>query len=126
MTVANTVALPAVQETTSPTRSRRSGGCHDTSGPCKPLRTGPDGFPASLPPPYYPVGVIAGTRDNPMSNKWLPIPNDGMVSVESVRLEGMTDFTTLDVNHWELRNEPDVAAQVIEFLLHGRFDSAPR
>ena len=94
----------------------------ERAGPtAKSLSTGPEGFPASLPPPYYPVGVIAGTRDNPMSNNWLPVPNDGMVSVESARLEGMTDFRTFPVSHWELRNDAGVAEQVIEFLLNGRF-----
>ena len=93
------------------------------AGPtAKALRTGPDGFPASLPAPDYPVGVIAGTRDNAVSNQWLPVPNDGMVSVDSARLEGMTDFIAFDVSHWELRSEPDVTVQVAAFLLHGRFE----
>ncbi|MDJ0927753.1 MAG: alpha/beta fold hydrolase [Gammaproteobacteria bacterium] len=86
------------------------------------LRTGPDGFAASLPPPNYPVGVIAGTRDNPVSNEWLPVPNDGMVSVDSARLDGMTDFIAVNVSHYELRSNLDVAAQVIEFLLRGKFE----
>lgn len=95
----------------------------ELAGPtAKALHTGPNSFPASLPAPYYPVGVVAGQRDNPVSNTWLPIPNDGMVSVESTRLDAMTDFIVFDVNHWELRNEPAVAIQVIEFLSHGRFD----
>lgn len=97
----------------------------DLAGPtAKALRTGPKGFASSLPAPNYPVGVIAGTQDNPVSNGWLPIPNDGMVSVESARLGGMTDFITFDVTHWGLRNKPAVAAQVVEFLLHGKFAPA--
>ena len=99
----------------------------ELAGPtAKALRPGPNGFPATLSPPYYPVGVIAGTRDNPVSNQWLPVPNDGMVSVESARLEGMTDFITFEVSHWELRNSPDVAGQVAAFLLNGEFDHAAR
>ncbi len=95
----------------------------DLAGPtAKALHTGPNSFPASLPAPHYPVGVIAGTKDNPVSNRWLPLPNDGMVSVESTKLEGMIDFIAFDVSHWELRNKPAVAPQVIEFLTHGRFD----
>jgi pimeloyl-ACP methyl ester carboxylesterase len=92
------------------------------AGPAaKALRTGPEGFAASLPAPDYPVGVIAGTRDNPVSNEWLPVPNDGMVSVASARLEVMTDFMTFGVTHWGLRTEPAVAAQVVEFLRRGEF-----
>ncbi len=95
------------------------------AGPAgKMLHTGPDGYPASLPPPDYPVGVIAGTRGTPMSDQWLPVPNDSMVSVESARLDGMTDFIQLDVNHWGLRNDRDVAAQVVFFLSHGQFEHA--
>lgn len=90
------------------------------------LRTGPTGFPASLPAPYYPVGVIAGTRDTAMANKWLPLPNDGMVSVESARLDGMTDFITFDVSHWELRSEPIVVKQVVAFLSNERFEDTAR
>lgn len=99
----------------------------ELAGPtAKALRTGPNGFPASLPAPDYPVGVIAGTRDNPLANKWLPLPNDGMVSVDSARLDGMTDFITFDVSHWQLRNNPAVAKQVIEFLLQQRFAQTER
>ena len=87
------------------------------------LRTGPEGFAASLSAPYYPVGIIAGTQDNPVANKWLPVPNDGLVSVESAKLDGMADFVAVDLSHWQLRNDPVIARQVIEFLLHGQFDS---
>ena len=86
------------------------------------LNTGPDGYPARLPPPDYPVGVIAGTRDNALSNAWLPVPNDGLVSVASARLEGMTDFVSYPVAHWDLRNDAEVASQVIAFLERGAFD----
>ena len=92
------------------------------SGPtAKMLGTGPDDFPASLPPPDYPVGVIAGTRDAIVTNQWLPLPNDSMVSVESARLEGMTDFRTFHVTHWGLRNDLEVADAVVHFLRHGAF-----
>ena len=85
------------------------------------LHTGPDGYPASLPAPDYPVGVIAGTRSTRLSDRWLPVPNDGAVSVESARLEGMTDFIMLDVAHWDLRGNREVARQVIHFLREGEF-----
>lgn len=85
------------------------------------LGTGPDAFPASLPPPDYPVGVIAGTRDAIVTNEWLPLPNDSMVSVESAKLEGMTDFRTFHVTHWGLRNDLQVADAVVYFLEHGMF-----
>ena len=86
------------------------------------LHTGPDGYAASLPAPYYSVGVIAGTRGNPMSDKWLPTPNDSVVSVESARLDGMADFVEVDTMHWNMRGDPVVAELVIGFLRHGRFN----
>ena len=49
------------------------------------LGTGPDDFAASLPPPNFEVGVIAGTRDALVTNEWLPLPNDSMVSLESAK-----------------------------------------
>ena len=86
------------------------------------LHTGPDGYPASLPAPDYPVGVIAGIRGTRMSDKWLPTPNDGVVSVASARLDGMTDFIAVEVTHWDMRSNPVVAELVIDFLRHGRFN----
>ena len=85
------------------------------------LGTGPDGLAASLRPPDYPVGVIAGTRDSGVTNQWLPLPNDGMVSLDSARLDGMTDFIELSVTHFGLRNDPEVARQTLYFLAHGSF-----
>ena len=89
------------------------------------LGTGEDDFPARLPPPDYPVGVIAGTRGTALGDTFLPVPNDGMVSVESTRLEGMADFMTLDATHWGLRNDARVADAVVSFLRTGRFGSGP-
>ena len=85
------------------------------------LGTGPDGFAASLPPPNFEVGVIAGTRDAIVTNEWLPLPNDSMVSLESAKLEGMSDFRQFNVTHWGLRNNPAVADATIVFLKDGRF-----
>ena len=85
------------------------------------LGTGHDDFPASLPPPDYNVGVIAGTRDALVTNEWLPLPNDSMVSLESARLEGMSDFRTFNLTHWGLRNNAAVAEATIGFLNEGRF-----
>ena len=87
------------------------------------LHTGPDGYPASLPAPDYPVGVIAGNRGTRLSDKWLPTPNDGAVSVASARLDGMSDFIAVEVAHWDMRSSPVVAELVIEFLRHGNFDA---
>jgi pimeloyl-ACP methyl ester carboxylesterase len=85
------------------------------------LGTGPDGFAASLPPPNFEVGVIAGTRDALVTNEWLPLPNDSMVSLESAKLPGMSDFRAYPVTHWGLRNNSRVAEATIHFLENGMF-----
>ncbi len=85
------------------------------------LGTGPDGLAATLPVPNFEVGVIAGTRDALITNEWLPLPNDSMVSVESAKLDGMSDFREFDLTHWGLRNDPAVADATIAFLNTGSF-----
>jgi len=68
------------------------------------------------------LGVIAGEKSvNPLFGMALPGVHDGAVTVESARLEGMSDWVLLPYTHSFMMHRSEVRRQVLVFLKEGRF-----
>jgi pimeloyl-ACP methyl ester carboxylesterase len=64
------------------------------------LGTGRDSVPSSLgPAPYGPGIIMAGRSMFPFLSPFVPGRDDGVVAVDSGRLEGMADFRVLRTTH---------------------------
>jgi hypothetical protein len=89
------------------------------------LGTGAESLPGQLGPVAFEAGVIAGTRSiNPVLSQALPNPDDGKVSVQSTRVEGMKDFIEVRHSHPMIMRADEVIRQTILFLQTGQFDHA--
>ncbi len=86
------------------------------------LGTDKTSVPNSLGAVTYQVGVIAGSSTiNPILSQMLPNPDDGKVSVENTKVEGMTDHIIMSVSHPFLMRDDAVIQQVKVFLKKGKF-----
>lgn len=85
--------------------------------------SGPESIPAQLPPVNFYLGVIAGNRSlSPIFSLALPEEDDGKVTVESTKIEGMDDFIEMPYTHTFIMQRDAVIAQVLHFLQQGRFN----
>lgn len=86
------------------------------------LATGEEFLPRSLGPASFDVGIITGSRTvNPILSLIIPGTDDGKVSIESAKLDGMTDFCVIPATHPFIMNNKRVIGQALAFLAEGRF-----
>jgi len=86
------------------------------------LGTGEAGVAPRLGRADFELGIIAGTsRVNPLFETVLKGEHDGVVTLESARLDGMSDFLVVPHSHTVMLWRKEVIAQVVEFLRHGKF-----
>lgn len=86
------------------------------------LGTGDDAIVRTLPPADFDLGIIAGeVAVNPVFGRALGGKNDGAVTVESARLEGMRDFLVVPYSHTLMLWRTEVIDQTRTFLREGKF-----
>lgn len=89
------------------------------------LGTGSESVPVSLPPVDYEVGVITGDETiNFILSMLIPGRDDGKVSIERAKVEGMADFLLVHDSHPFIMQDEVTIYQTIYFLKSGRFDHA--
>lgn len=70
----------------------------------------------------FELGVIAGTKSiNLILSTILPNQDDGKVTVENTKIDGMCSFVKLPVTHTFMMMNDMVERQVISFLKNGKF-----
>jgi len=86
------------------------------------LGTGELSVPNKLGNANFDVGIIAGTKSiNWILSTLIPNTDDGKVSVERTKLDGMNDHIEMPVTHPFMMKDDNVIAQVFYYLKHGRF-----
>jgi hypothetical protein len=88
------------------------------------LTTDDDSHPNQLGPVDYPVGIITGDRYY-FFDFWLsriiPGIDDGKVSVENARVDGMSDFLVVHETHPFIMTADYVHDETVYFLQNGKF-----
>lgn len=90
------------------------------------LGSGADAIVDTLGPADFDLGIIAGeVAVNPVFGRALGGKNDGAVTLESARLEGMRDFIVVPYSHTLMLWRTEVVDQVRAFLRDGQFIHEP-
>lgn len=86
------------------------------------LGKGEDSVPLKLGPATFELGVIAGNRTiDPITSSVLENPDDGRVSVEDTKLDGMSDFIVVEHSHAFMMRMRRPIDLTIRFLNSGSF-----
>lgn len=86
------------------------------------LGTGEMSVPNKLGPAEFDLGIIAGTESiNLILSLIIPSTDDGKVSVERTKLDGMNDHIEMETSHPFMMKNKKVIGQVIHYLKHGKF-----
>jgi triacylglycerol lipase len=86
------------------------------------LDKGEEFMPRILGPASFDLGIITGSRTvNPILSLMIPGDDDGKVSIQSAKLEGMKDFCVIPATHPFIMNNERAIGLALAFLAEGRF-----
>lgn len=87
------------------------------------LGTDENSVPVNLGAADFEVGIITGNESvNLILSQLIPGEDDGKVSVENAKLEGMKDFLVVPHSHTFIMKSEEVIKQILNFLQNGVFD----
>lgn len=88
------------------------------------LGTDGNSLPLKLGPVDFELGIITGDRSiNWINSLIIPGKNDGKVSTERARVNGMVDYLEVHATHPFIMRNRQVMNECLTFLKHGRFSS---
>jgi triacylglycerol lipase len=89
------------------------------------LGTAADDLPQRLGPVDFPLGVIAGDVSlNPFFSHILATPDDGKVTVESTKIDGMSDHVVVHSSHTWMMWQAQTQRYILTFLHQGKFENS--
>ena len=75
----------------------------------------------TLPIPFMPFGIIAATSSNSPMSWIIPGDDDGKVTLERMRLQGMSDYLEVKTTHSFMMTNKQVIQATIDFLQTEKF-----